>query len=129
MEQPAFKPVSPAMMKRLEKWQAEHEGEPIGSVGTKVLFEDEKVKIWEMWLEPGQGSDLHHHGHDYYLVMLSGDKIAGIPPKATGVKPYVADLPPGGSTVFVKGGDTEWAVNVGKETFYEILVELKDPKR
>lgn len=129
MEQPQFNAISPAMKKRLDQWQAEHEGEPLGEIATKLLFEDEKVKIWELWLEPGQASALHRHNHDYYLVMLSGDKIAGIPPREAGAPPFVADLPPGGTTVFVKGGDTEWAVNVGRETFYEIVVELKDQPR
>jgi hypothetical protein len=129
MEQPKFNPLDPSMKARLERWQDDHDGEPLGDIATKLLFEDQKVKIWEMWLEPGQASALHRHDHDYYLVMLSGDKIAGVPPKKTGVEPFVADLPPGGTTVFVKGGDTEWAVNVGRETFYEIVVELKDQRR
>ena len=116
----------PAEMKEwLLKYQEEHDGEALGGVGTRVLFEDEKVRIWEMRLEPGEASDLHRHDCDYYLCMLEGDLIAGIPPKSSGKEPYVAKLPKGGVTVSVPKGDTEWAVNVGKETFYEIMVELK----
>jgi hypothetical protein len=129
MEQPRFGALAPEMKRRLARWQEEHAGEPLGDIATRLLFEDPKVKIWEMRLEPGEASALHRHDHDYYLVMLSGDRIAGVPPRESGAEPYVADLPPGGSAVFVKGGDTEWALNVGEQTFYEIVVELKDPPR
>jgi len=49
-----------------------------GDVATKLLFENDRVKVWELDLEPGQTSDLHEHHHDYVLVQLEGDKIAGI---------------------------------------------------
>jgi len=117
--------MTPELMDRLVKFRDEHEGEALGGVGTKLLFEDDRVRIWEMRLAPGEASDLHHHADDYYLAMLQGDMIAGIPPKESGIEPFVAPLPPGGETVSVKKGGTEWAVNVGTQTFYEILVELK----
>jgi hypothetical protein len=129
MEQPKVEPLGPEMKRRLAQWQEQHDGEALGDVATRLLFEDERVRIWEMRLEPGQGSALHRHDHDYYLVMLSGDRIAAVPPRQRGSEPYVADLPPGGTAVFVKGGGTEWAVNVGQQAFHEIVVELKDRPR
>jgi len=117
--------MTPELRERLMKFRDEHEGEALGGVGTKLLLEDDHVRIWEMRLEPGEASDLHHHADDYYLVMLQGDMIAGVPPKESGVDPFVVPLPPGGETVSVEKGGTEWAVNTGTETFYEILIELK----
>ena len=119
-------PMTPELRERLSAFRDEHAGDALGGVGTKLLFEDERVRIWEMKLAPGEASDLHHHALPYYLAMLQGDAIAGVPPKESGIEPFVAELPVGGETVRVDAGGTEWAVNVGKETFYEILVELKE---
>ena len=33
--------------------------EQYGNVATRLLLENERVKIWEMLLEPGESSDLH----------------------------------------------------------------------
>jgi len=117
--------MTPELREKLEKFREKHDGEALGGVGTKLLFEDDRVRIWEMKLEPGEASDLHHHAAPYYLAMLKGDMIAGVPPKDSGEDVFVAPLPPGGETVAIEKGGTEWAVNVGKETFYEILIELK----
>lgn len=125
MADPVTTELSPELQQQLEKFRDEHEGEPLGGVGSKVLFEDDRVKIWNMHLEPGESSDLHRHDHDYYLVMLQGDQITGVPPKDSGDEIFASNLPPGGTTVFVPKGGTEWAVNTGEQTFFEILIELK----
>ena len=49
--------------------------EPLGDVATQVLFENEHVKVWEMVLEPGDSSALHHHKYEYFFVVLEGDAI------------------------------------------------------
>ena len=115
--------LTPEIRKQLEKFRDEHEGDPVGNVAQRVLFEDDKVRIWDMRLEPGEGSDLHLHEHDYYLAMLEGDMIGGVSPKETGLEPFAAKLPPGGVTVSIPKGSLEWSVNVGRETFYEIVIE------
>ncbi|MEE9280284.1 MAG: hypothetical protein V3V67_08940 [Myxococcota bacterium] len=109
----------------LEQFRKEHADDPLGDVATRVLHEDERVKIWEMELEPGAASDLHRHERDYYLVMLAGDRIVGLPKQTSDGDAVVLDLPRGASTLRIEKGATEWAVNVGKERFYEILIELK----
>jgi len=123
---PEFAPLTPALRERIEKFREEHAGDPIGNVANHVLFEDDQVRIWEMKLEPGEHSDLHHHAHQYYLVVFSGDLVAGIPPKGSPVEPFVGKIPPNGNTVVVPKGGTEWALNVGKKTYHEILIELKN---
>ena len=42
---------------------SDHTGE-LGDVGTAVLFENERIKVWEMDLQPGEESDLHRHDRD-----------------------------------------------------------------
>ena len=122
---PQYGELTPEIRERLEKFREEHADDPMGNVADRVLFEDDNVRIWEMKLEPGEHSDLHHHEHDYYLVIFSGDLVAGIPPKGNPVDPFVGKVPPQGNTVPVPKGGTEWAVNVGEKTYYEILIELK----
>jgi len=123
--EPEYAEITPEMSERLEKFREEHADDPIGDVATKLLFEDDNVRIWEMRLAPGEHSDLHHHEHDYYLAVFSGDLVAGIPPKGHPMDPFVGKIPPQGNTVGVPKGGTEWAVNVGEKEYYEILVELK----
>ena len=51
-------------------------GEPLGDVATKLLFENERVKIWEMRLAPGEEGPLHRHERDHILVQIDGDRMA-----------------------------------------------------
>ncbi len=123
--EPEYAELTPELRERLEKFRAEHSSDELGGVGTRVLFEDDDVRIWEMELEPGAHSDLHHHEHDYYLVIDSGDLVAGIPPKDSPMDFFVGKVPPEGNTVRVPKGGTEWALNVGQKRYHEILIELK----
>ena len=98
-------------------------------VGDKVLFENDRVRVWELSLQPGEESHVHEHPHDYLMICIEGDKIAG---KATPGQdnPYgpagdFVDIPTRpGHTVFVDGGVTETAVNTGSTPYRNILVEL-----
>ena len=58
-------------------------------------------------------------------AVSSGDLVAGIPPKGMG-EPFIGKIPAQGNTVCVPKGGTEWAWNVGKQTYREILIELKN---
>jgi hypothetical protein len=124
--EPEFMPVPPEMQGRIDRFFEEHADDPIGNVGSRVIFEDDRVRIWELILEPGQASDLHHHECDYYLLIFEGDLVAGIPPKSTGIEPFLAKIPEAGNTVRIPKGGLEWAFNVGEKTYREVLVEYKD---
>jgi len=123
---PEYAEITPELKEKLDRFRDEHVDDPIGDVADHVLFEDDHVRIWEMKLEPGEHSDLHHHKHPYYLVVFSGDLVAGVVPKGSPIESFVGKIPPQGNTVPVPAGNTEWAVNVGSKTYYEILIELKD---
>ena len=100
----------------------------LGGVGTKVVFENDRVRIWELVLAPGEKSDVHRHDLDHILVLVSGDRIAVQPEPDTGgpYKDYLAaDVIPG-MAVFVPRGGVETAINVGAEPYVEVIVELKD---
>ena len=99
----------------------------LGNVGTRLLFDNERVRIWEMDLAPGARSDVHRHDVDYILVQLEGDRIAAMPePDTRGAfKDYLeADVVPG-KVIYIKRGGIETAINVGQRRYHEILIELK----
>jgi mannose-6-phosphate isomerase-like protein (cupin superfamily) len=123
--EPEYGEITAELRERLEKFRAEHAGDPIGQVANTLLYEDDDVRIWEMNLAPGEHSDLHHHEHDYFLVIDSGDLVAGIPPKDSPMDFFVGKVPPQGNTVRVPKGGTEWALNIGEKTYHEVLIELK----
>jgi predicted metal-dependent enzyme (double-stranded beta helix superfamily) len=100
----------------------------LGGIATKVLLENDRVKIWEMDLAPGEESDIHEHTMDYILVVLEGDRIAGVPePDSAGVyyEFMEVDVTPGQYFYIEKGG-IEIARNIGKKRYYELAIELKD---
>jgi predicted metal-dependent enzyme (double-stranded beta helix superfamily) len=100
----------------------------LGDVATKLLFENEKVRVWEMRLAPGEESAIHRHDLDYLLVQISGDKITGLPePDTQGAfaEPIEGSVSPG-LAVFVRKGGIETAKNTGEQPYHEILVELKE---
>ena len=104
------------------------EEEGWGDVASKLLFENERVRIWEMKLEPGETGPMHEHKLDNILVQISGDRMAVVPhPDSRG--PYhdylEADVV-AGQHFFIDKGGIEQARNVGHEPYYEILIELKD---
>lgn len=103
-------------------------GEGLGDVATRVLFENDRVRVWVLELEPGARSERHRHDLDYLLVFLAGDRIGvEVDPGSRG--PYRESFDfdvPVGRCVFVERGGVETAVNAGSERYREILIELKD---
>jgi len=100
----------------------------LGDIATRLLAENDRVKIWEMDLAPGEESDVHEHTMDYILVIIEGDRIAGVPePDSKGLyNQYIeADVQPGEYFYIEKGG-IETARNIGKKRYREIAIELKD---
>jgi hypothetical protein len=99
-----------------------------GGVGSKVLFENDRVRVWSLRLEPGQDSPLHRHELDHLLIQIRGDRIAVLPEPDT-QSPYreylEADVIAGAVTYVPRGG-IETARNVGAQPYYEVIVELKD---
>jgi hypothetical protein len=99
----------------------------LGDVASRIVLENDRVRIWEMNLAPGESSDVHEHTLDYILVQVAGDRIAGVPePDTKGpYKDYIeADVVPG-NVIYVEKGGIETAKNVGQQRYHEILIELK----
>ncbi len=103
----------------------------LGDIATKLLLENDRVRIWEFRLEPGERSAVHRHDRDYVMIQIDGDRVAAdFEPDSN--DPYGAagsriegEVVPGLALYSAPGG-IETAVNTGERTFHEIIVELKD---
>ena len=49
--------------------------QPADEVGTKVLFENERVRVWDLALAPGESLAKHIHCTDYFFIVESGGLI------------------------------------------------------
>jgi hypothetical protein len=100
----------------------------LGNIGSKVLYEDDAVRVWRLKLAPGEESPVHRHELDHLLIQIAGDRIAVIPESDTKgpfTEEMAADVIPG-ALVHVDRGGVERARNVGAKDYLEIIVELKD---
>ena len=111
-------------------------GEPteLGPIATKILYEDDEVRIWDQRLDPGEATAAHHHENDYVLVDVDGDAVEVLPiegapnPHGMPTEGFVLPVKPH-SCFVVPGGSTEIARNTGKRRYRAILVEFKDEER
>ena len=46
--------------------------EPLGDIASVVQFENERVKIWNLIVEPGEASSWHLHERDYVTIVVEG---------------------------------------------------------
>lgn len=92
-------------------------------VGTKLIFENEKVRVWEFTLAPGESIGAHTHEHDYFFYPIEGGSLEVT--RATGVTRATLDA---GKVYYRKAGDTHGAKNLGPGRYHEVLVELKNPR-
>lgn len=106
-------------------------------VGSRKVFEDDRVIVWHLDLAPGEACEPHTHELDYVARIVSGSTIEVIGP--TGESLYVVTRDPGDAISFRIIGDqiysdvagsspiptTHSAKNVGQETFREVLIEFK----
>ncbi len=47
----------------------------MSGVGTKRLFENQRVIVWDFTLEPGEESPVHTHHHDYMYYVIEGSQL------------------------------------------------------
>jgi beta-alanine degradation protein BauB len=96
------------------------------NVGTELLFENDRVRVWDMTLEPGQSSELHRHLSDYVFAYVTPTLLESRTP---GEEPKTLSLDDGYVQFNVVGteGMTHQVTNVGDRTHRQILVELLGP--
>jgi hypothetical protein len=94
---------------------------PLANVANRILFENDRVRVWEMRLEPGESSDFHEHRLPYVLCIVEGESIDADFEDGRTLRIPVEP----GSTFYVDPGGRETAVNRSGVRFREVLIELK----
>jgi quercetin dioxygenase-like cupin family protein len=47
------------------------------AVGSVVLFENARVRVWEMTLQPGDHCEYHQHHHDHVILYAQAGSMRG----------------------------------------------------
>ena len=109
----------------------------MAGVGTQKVFENDRVIVWHLDLEPGEHGERHTHELDYVVRVLSGSTLEVFGPR--GELLDTVELESGGAVSFRIEGDqivadragypavpaAHSARNAGAHTFREVLIEFK----
>ncbi|MGY8822649.1 MAG: hypothetical protein ACKVJG_01690 [Candidatus Latescibacterota bacterium] len=92
--------------------------------GTRLLFENERVRVWDLRLEPGQSTGLHRHKEDYLYVVIGDGKLQAA--GEDGERWEAMEMKDGDVRYReLDGEDVHEAFNVGDGPWRNIIVELK----
>jgi quercetin dioxygenase-like cupin family protein len=91
-------------------------------VGTDLLFEDDRVRIWQIALEPGQEAPFHTHHLDYTTITVEGGDLERL--NGDGSVDRVKSEA-GRVMRWYKSTRTHGLRNVGSTRFRNVIVELK----
>ena len=95
------------------------------AVGTQLLFENERVRVWDLRLAPGESTGLHRHEHDYLYVVIGDGRLQAA--DAEGNRGEARDMKDGEVRFSeIKGEAVHEAFNIGEGPWRNIVVELKD---
>ena len=106
----------------------------MSDIATKKIFENDKISVWELVLEPGESTGVHTHSHDYIFYVIEGSTAEVTDKDGRFLDKF--EMKPGDTVSFrLEGQDlvgadlripaTHNARNVGSSRYREILVENK----
>ncbi len=70
-------------------------------IGTAVLFENDRVRVWDLAVDPGQRLPFHSHPSTYFFVCVEGGRVINRMPDGNQVTADFAD----GDTWFSEHND------------------------
>ena len=95
--------------------------QPGPNIGTRIIAEHDRVKLWELKLDPGEASEWHAHENDYIFIVVEGGKLFA-EYEDGGVN--TTDTKPG--EVVYNSPSTHRVTNTGTTRYRNIIVELLD---
>jgi hypothetical protein len=105
--------------------------EKLNPIATRIIFEDDEVRIWDQVIGEGETLGKHHHELDYVLVNVTdvGPFEVEFFDSGGNSKKHSLTFPNArrGGTMLVEKGHVEIARNLGPR-YRAILVELKEPE-
>jgi quercetin dioxygenase-like cupin family protein len=97
-------------------------GQEANPIGTALVFEDDRVRIWRIELEPGEEAPFHTHHLDYTSIIVEGDVVERC--NADGTRERL-EVQPGGITRWYQSTQRHGLKNVGTRRFRNVIVEVK----
>src|SRR3712207_793332 len=99
------------------------EDQPMNPVGSRILFEDDQVRIWEAEVAPGETLPIHFHDLDYVTVALTEGDVEVF--EADGTVRRGHRVPGDVQVTRVGSGQRHVLKNVGTTTYRNRIIELK----
>ena len=99
---------------------------PSERVGTRLLFENERIRVWDLALAPGEALETHIHRLDYCFIVVDGGHLRHADPdnpSDTHEVHYGND-----QVVFLNVGDGvvhQRLTNIGDAPYRNFVIELK----
>lgn len=91
-------------------------------IGTALIFEDDRVRIWHIELEPGAEAPMHTHYLDYTTITIEGDVVERI--NADGSRDRI-EARPGHVSRWYQSTRRHGLKNIGTRRFRNVIVEVK----
>lgn len=100
----------------------------LGPIATRIVYEDERVRVWDQVIAPGASTGPHKHELPYALVTVEGSSLDVVPvpgyPALHSDERISVDIESRTAGVLPEGS-VEEAINTGDQTYRAILVEFK----
>lgn len=101
--------------------------EPSENVGTRLLFENDRVRVWDFALAPGESMPRHIHRSDFFFLVTEGGRLRiADPDRPEGFRDveYHDD-----QVTFIEVGPEgqihNTHVNIGEHPYRNFVIELK----
>ena len=91
-------------------------------IGTDLIYEDERIRVWRIELAPGEVAGFHTHELDYTTVVVDGDAVER--PNADGSVDTIP-VKPGQLMRSYDGPLGHSLKNAGSKPFKNVIVEIK----
>ena len=99
---------------------------PTERVGTRLLFENARVRVWDLALAPGEALESHVHRDDFLFIVTAGGHLRHADPAdpASGHEVHYGD----DQVVFIEAhGETvhQRLTNIGDAPYRNFVIEIK----
>ena len=102
--------------------------DPSDNIGTRLLFENERVRVWDLALAPGETLPRHIHRHDFLFVVINGCELVHANPDDPTDRHAVTYTDDQVVFIEANGGTVHQPLtNVGAAPYRNLVIELKQP--
>jgi quercetin dioxygenase-like cupin family protein len=98
---------------------------PCGTIGTRIIFENDLVRVWDMQVGPRGRKPWHHHKLPYVIIPISGGRVEI---ENVEGKVYYGEEK-GGEAIWRDAGEKHELRNLTDAPYQNVLVEIKQPAK